>query len=102
MGISPFTIQQPSRHGDRSQPEGGQPRAPLYQLDALLNYSASLFLPITFSPMSACLRSENFINQSAAIDAGGRLLRPKSNLEWCRSAASERSRSISARASRSA
>ena len=96
---------QPSRRGDRvTQPAGrGQlPRAPLYQLDASLHYSSSLFLPLTFSPMSACLRSENFINQSAAIDAGGRLLRPKSNSVRCRSAASDRRRSISARASRSA
>ena len=64
-----------------------------------LTYSVSLFLSLTFLPMRACLRSKNFMDQSVAIDAGARLLRPLSNwVFWCRSAASDRSRSISARA----
>jgi hypothetical protein len=54
----------------------------VYQLDASLNYSTRFFLPSTFSPKSARLRSRNFVNQSVppAVDAGGGLLRALSNL----------------------
>ena len=45
---------------------------PWRELDA---YSTWLFLRSTFSPVSARLRSRNFLNQSVApaTDAGGRL-----------------------------
>ena len=80
--------------------------SPAYSM-ASLSYSTRLFLPSTFStfsPVSARLRSRKFMNQSVALanDAGGRLLRPPSNLVCCKSAVSDRRRSISARASRSA
>ena len=72
--------------------------SPAYSM-ASLSYSTRLFLPSTFStfsPVSARLRSRKFMNQSVALanDAGGRLLRPPSNLVCCKSAVSDRRRSF--------
>src|SRR5215218_7378647 len=73
-------------------------RAHLYARDISPIYSTPLLRSVAFFPMSTCMRSKNFMDQSVAID-GGKLLRTLSNLAmWFRSVASDRSRSISARA----